>query len=95
MGPGDLPAADGGSHATLDRENVFAISNPGQDCFKVRRVRIELDLPAGGRISSQISTTVWTQPPEWLHAEGVLVPLGKEIEAAVRFQAAGGKSGNE
>ncbi|MDD4785719.1 MAG: hypothetical protein PHO07_00985 [Pirellulales bacterium] len=81
--------------ATLGRENVLAISNPGQDCFKVRRVRIELNLPAGGRISSQINTTVWTQPPEWLHAEGVLVPFGKEIEAAVRFRAAGGKSGDE
>ncbi|MHB8902527.1 MAG: hypothetical protein ACYC6Y_27515, partial [Thermoguttaceae bacterium] len=63
-----------------------AISNPGSDCFKIRRLWLDLTLPDGREISSQVNTTAWTQPEDWLHAEGALVPFGKEIEVAVRFR---------
>ncbi len=72
--------------AGLDLKNRFSVSNPGSDCFKIRRVWLDLTLPDGRQVSSQINTTVWTQPEEWLHAEGTLVPFGKEIEVAVRFR---------
>ncbi|NLS97090.1 MAG: hypothetical protein GXX96_33555 [Planctomycetaceae bacterium] len=72
--------------AALDLENTFSISNPGSDCFKIRRVWLDLTLPGGRQVSSQINTTVWTQPEEWLHAEGTLVPFGKQIEVAVRLR---------
>ncbi len=72
----------------LREENRLTIENPGQDCFKIRRCWLELDLADGGKISSQVNTTVWTQPPSWLHAEGVRVPFGKPIEISIRFRAA-------
>ena len=73
--------------AVLDLENTFSVRNPGSDCFKIRRLWLDLTLPDGRRISSQINTTVWTQPDGWLHAEGTLVPFGKPIEVPLRFRA--------
>jgi hypothetical protein len=72
--------------ASLGLENTFSITNPSRDCFKLRRVWLDLTLPDGNRVSSQVNTTVWTQPDGWLHAEGTLVPFGKEIEVLVRFR---------
>ncbi len=71
--------------AGLALQNRFAIRNPGQDCFKIRRLWIELELSDGRKCSSRISTTAYTQPPEWLHAEGEGVPFGEEIVVEVRF----------
>ncbi len=81
----ELPLA-GEAIATLDLANTFSISNPGSDCFKIRRVWLDLMFADGQQVSSQINTTVWTQPEDWLHAEGTLVPFGKEIEVAIRFR---------
>ena len=81
----ELPAE---AIATLDTENLFSISNPAGDCFKIRRVWLDLTLPDDKAVSSQINTTVWTQPEGWLHAEGTLVPFGKEIEVLLRFRTA-------
>ncbi|MDY0165020.1 MAG: hypothetical protein RBS80_00665 [Thermoguttaceae bacterium] len=71
--------------ASLDQVNRFAIENPGQDNFKVRRFWIELELPGGRRCTSRISTPAYTQPPNWLHAEGTGVPFDEQIEVEVRF----------
>ncbi|NUQ65530.1 MAG: immunoglobulin domain-containing protein, partial [Pirellulales bacterium] len=71
--------------AALALENRLAIRNPGQDSFKVRRMWIEADLADGRRCSSRVSTTVYTQPPEWLYAEGAGVPFGEEIRLEIRF----------
>ena len=71
--------------ATLGRWNTFKLKNPGGDNFKIGRFRIELDLADGRICSSDIATTVYTQPPEWLYAEGTGVPLDEEIEARIRF----------
>ncbi|MCR4414013.1 MAG: hypothetical protein NUV77_16475, partial [Thermoguttaceae bacterium] len=73
--------------ATLGRWNQISIENPGQDCFKVRRFWIELELGDGRRASSDVTRPAVTQPPEWKHAEGQGVPFGKPIELQVRFQA--------
>ena len=73
--------------AALAVENTFSIANSGNDCFKIRRVWLDLVLPGGQHVSSQVNTTVWTQPDGWLHAEGTQIPFGKEIEVPVRFRA--------
>ena len=71
--------------AALDEWNRLVIENPAADCFKVRSFWIELLLPDGQRCSSQITTAVYTQPPEWPCAEGTVIPFGKPIEIAVRI----------
>ncbi len=71
--------------ASLDLVNQFAIENPGQDCFKIRRFWIELELSDGRQCTSRISTPAYTQPPGWLHAEGTGVPFDEEIQVEIRF----------
>lgn len=71
--------------ATLDFRNKFELRNPRRDCFKVRRFWIELDLADGRKCSSDISTAVFTQPPEWLYAEGIGVPFGENITVDIWF----------
>ena len=78
----ELPAE---AIATLGEWNRLAIENPGHDYFKIGRFWIELDLADGHKVSSQITTTVFTQPPEWPHAEGTLVPFDQPIESKIRF----------
>ena len=72
--------------AALGQFNLVRIDNPGQDSFKIRRFRIELELADGRKCASQVSTTAYTQPPNWLYREGVGVPFGKPIETPVRFR---------
>ena len=72
--------------AALDTVNSFSISNPGSDCFKIRRVWLDLKFADDTHVSSQVNTTVWTQPDGWLHGEGTLVPFGKQIEVPIRFR---------
>ena len=71
--------------AALDLENTFAIDNRGRDFFKLRRFWLELETAAGQKYASQINTTVWTQPPEWPHAEGVRVPFAESITVPLRW----------
>ncbi|NOX55771.1 MAG: hypothetical protein GXP27_15285, partial [Planctomycetes bacterium] len=78
--------------ASLKEWNTFSINNPGQDCFKVKDFWIELTLPDGRKASSQITGTIYTQPPNWLHAEGKLIPFGEPIEAQVRFRVGSGQA---
>ncbi len=53
----------------------------------IGRFWIELELADGRKSSSNIATTVYTQPPEWLYAEGTGVPLDEDIEARIRFSS--------
>lgn len=78
----DLPAE---AIATLAASNTFAVDNPGGDCFKIGEVWIDLVLADGRQASSRVATTVFTQPAEWKHAEGVGVPADGRIELEVRF----------
>ena len=71
--------------ATLDRWNDFTITNPGGDCFKIRRVWLELTWPDGRKGTSAVTTTVYTQPPGWPYAEGEIVPAGEDIKLRIRF----------
>ncbi|MCU0871958.1 MAG: hypothetical protein MUE50_06395 [Pirellulaceae bacterium] len=73
--------------AKLDMANTLTIDNRGRDFFKVGRVWIELELADGRKWSSQINTTVFTQPPEWPHAEGVRVPFSESIVVPLRFRS--------
>ena len=78
--------------ASLNQWNIFSIDNPGHDSFKVKDFWIELTLPDGRKASSQITGTVYTQPPNWLHAEGELVPFGHAIQVQVRFRVESGQA---
>jgi len=71
---------------TLQKRNHFAVSNPDRDCFKIGRVWLELELADRRKCSSDIATTVYTQPPEWLHAEGTGVPFDQDIRVQIRFR---------
>jgi hypothetical protein len=71
--------------AALDPWNRLVIDNPAGDCFKVRGFWIELLLSDGRKCSSQITSTTYTQPPDWAHAEGTRIPLGKPVEITIRF----------
>ena len=71
--------------ATLARRNTFRLRNPGQDWFKVRRFWLELDLPDGRTCSSHISSSAFTQPPNWPYAEGVGVPHSHQITVQIWF----------
>ncbi len=77
-----LPAA---AIRTLARRNTLEIRNPNRDCFSVRRFRIEVELPAGRRCSSEIASATWTQPAGWAHAEGVRVPEGETLTVSLWF----------
>jgi len=72
--------------ATLGATNHFALQNPGNDWFKVRRFWVELELENGQKCSSDVSACVFTQPPGWPHGEGVLVPHGQDIEVDICFR---------
>lgn len=71
--------------AALELENTWAIDNRGRDFFKVRRVWLELETADGRKCGSQINTTVFTQPPDWPHAEGVRVPFSEAILVPLRW----------
>jgi hypothetical protein len=71
--------------AALRASNRFKIANPGQDCFKIRRFWLELELEDGRKCSSQVTTATITQPPDWLYVEGTAVPFGKDIELEIKF----------
>ncbi|NLX98531.1 MAG: hypothetical protein GXY83_20420 [Rhodopirellula sp.] len=71
--------------AKLDLHNRFLLRNPGEDCFKIRRLWIELELNNDRRCSSRTSTTAYTQPPEWLYGEGEGVRFGEDIAVEIRF----------
>ncbi len=70
---------------TLGRRNVFILDNPNRDYFKVRRFWLELELPEGRKVSSDIAAGVFTQPPHWQYAEGLGVPFEKNIEIELWF----------
>ncbi|MEN6546592.1 MAG: hypothetical protein ABFE07_11155, partial [Armatimonadia bacterium] len=69
----------------LDRRNVFVLLNPGHDYFKVRRFWIELTLPDGRKVSTDIAPTAFTQPAGWTYAEGMLVPFERNITTDLWF----------
>ena len=76
---------------TLGRENRLSVHNPGEDCFKIGRVWIEIKLADGRAASSEITNTVYTQPPDWAHFEGMGVPFGQEIAVEVRWDQLAGE----
>jgi hypothetical protein len=73
--------------ARLALENTLTIDNRGRDYFKIRRVWIELERADGQKWSSQVNTTVFTQPTDWPYAEGVRVPFSESITVPLRWRA--------
>lgn len=71
---------------TLDYRNRFEVRNPGRDYFKLRRFWLELELADGQKASSLISAATFTQPPGWLHAEGIGVGFEENIAVDVWFE---------
>lgn len=70
---------------TLGRRNRFVLQNPNRDYFAVGRFWIELDLADGRKCSSDVSTAIFTQPPEWPSAEGICLPFGQDIAVDMWF----------
>jgi hypothetical protein len=71
--------------ANFDQVNHFVLDNFGHDYFAVRRFWIELHLADGRKISSQISTASFTQPPSWPYGAGIKVPMNENIETDIVF----------
>jgi len=75
--------------AALELRNEFRLENPSRDCFKLRRLWLELELADGRRASSAISAAVYTQPPNWPPgseaAEEVAIPHGRDIRIDLWF----------
>jgi hypothetical protein len=71
---------------TLRLRNVFSLSNPSEDCFKLRNFWLEVELADGRKVSTQISTDVYSQPGTWLYAEGIGVPQGRQITLNLWFR---------
>jgi hypothetical protein len=71
---------------SLDFRNRFEVRNPGRDSFKVRRFWIELELEDGRRASSMISAATFTQPSNWLFAEGIGVSFDEDISVDIWFE---------
>jgi hypothetical protein len=71
--------------ANLEQVNHFVLDNFGQDYFSVRRFWIELQLANGRKVSSQISTASFTQPPTWPYGGGIKVPMNENITTDVVF----------
>jgi len=74
---------------TLSLHNRFVIRNPAHDCFKIRRVWIEVFLPGGRRAASYVSTAVFSQPSRWAYAEGVRFPENADMTVDLWFPALG------
>ncbi|MDA3925007.1 MAG: hypothetical protein PF904_09950 [Kiritimatiellae bacterium] len=70
---------------SLQMHNVFEISNPGNDCFKVRNICLELELADGCKAATLIHAGTITQPGSWPYAEGVGVSHGDRIRIGLWF----------
>jgi len=70
---------------SLKMRNQFQIRNPRGDSFSIRRFWVELELADGRRCSSLISTATYTQPVDWLYAEGIRVPRDENITVDIEF----------
>jgi hypothetical protein len=79
----------------LEEWNALEIENPTRDYFKVRRFWIEFELANGQNASSHVTTTAFTQPPSWAHAEGTGVPFGESIETKIRIPLANDNHANQ
>jgi hypothetical protein len=72
---------------SLGWRNRFVLKNPNHDSFSVRRFWLELEMPDGKKVSSDISTATWSQPAEWKFAEGIGVPFTQDIAVDIWFKA--------
>jgi hypothetical protein len=71
---------------SIDANNIFVIDNREGDCCKLCNFRLELELGDGSRLSSQLSTAIFSQPPSWAHAEGIRVPADQSITVPIVFR---------
>ncbi|HQL73733.1 MAG TPA: hypothetical protein PLD58_11180 [Phycisphaerae bacterium] len=96
---GDLPSAGGDERkgvwtggqlpvppaalAELKVWNTLTIRNSGRDNFAVRNFWVEFELSDGRKVSSEITTPAYRQPPAWPHGEGTGVPFERDIELEI------------
>jgi hypothetical protein len=64
---------------TLGPRNAVVIKNPGQDCFKVRRLHLRFKLADGRTGTSKVANGPFCSDEGWLHAEGQGVPRGHDL----------------
>lgn len=51
----------------------------------MRRFWIELELADGRRCSSEVTAAVFSQPSDWLYAEGIRLPFDQPITLGIWF----------
>ena len=66
--------------------NTFAINNRDVDCCKLCNFRLELELADGRKLSSWLSTAIFSQPPTWAYADGIRVPPNERIAVPIVFR---------
>ncbi len=77
-----LPAA---VSSTLTKYNRLVLKNPGGDCYSIRRLWLEVELADGRKCSSMVNTPTFSQPGEWIMAEGVGIPAGDDVTSTLTF----------
>lgn len=65
--------------------NKLEVINAANDYYKLRRLRIVLELPDGKLVSSKISTVTFTQPGSWRYAEGITFPMEAKPTIPIGF----------
>lgn len=69
----------------LQSSNALQLHNAGGDAFAVRRFWLEVELKDGHRVSTQVSSAAYVQPPGWPPGSGIAVPFEKNIETTLDF----------
>jgi hypothetical protein len=70
---------------SLGHRNQLRLNNPNHDCFSVRNFWIDLQLADGRDCSSDLSTAIYSQPPDWTFAQGIGVPAEDHITLDIWF----------
>ncbi len=60
-------------------QNTVVIRNPGRDCYKLRRLRLEVELADGRKVASATAIGPFCSDRRWLYAEGHCVELGQDL----------------
>ncbi len=71
--------------AALDTITTLTLNNPDKDYFAIKGFWIELELADGRKVSSQISTGAFTQPPGWEYSLGIKIPFSEKIRTDIVF----------
>lgn len=81
-----VPITSPAAIRSIGAGNTFAIDNRDVDCCKLCNFRLELELNDGRKLSSWLSTAIFSQPPSWAYAAGIRVPPDERITVPIVFR---------